>query len=194
MFDGEPDGTTPIDLDEAQDLIPTHLHTRDELNSWEQANILTAAEWVRKATAPALNEVTIRSLHRRMFDETWGWAGRYRTSDKTIGVFWADIPVEVKKFVDDGLYWIDNESFSISEAALRLHHRLVVIHPFVNGNGRHARLWCDLLLSQNGGTPFQWRAEELDQEGDARARYIAALRHADGGDFAPLLGLFLPGE
>ena len=191
MFDDEPVGATPIDADEAEGLIPGHIHTRGELNAWEQQNIIEAARWVRTATEPALRESTILGLHKRMFDRTWEWAGRYRTSEKNIRVCWADIGVEVRKFVDDGAYWLEHDVSSVDEAAARLHHRLVLIHPFANGNGRHARLWCDLLLRQNGRPMFSWSSEELDRAGESRQRYIEVLRKADGGDFGPLLGLLL---
>ena len=163
MFDDEPVGASPIDADEAEGLIPGHIQTRGELNAWEQQNIIEAARWVRTATEPALRESTILGLHKRMFDHTWEWAGRYRTSDKNIGVFWAEIGVEIRKFVDDGACWFENRLSSVDEAVARLHHRLVLIHPFPNGNGRHARLWCDLLLRQNGRPMFSWSSEELDR-------------------------------
>jgi len=191
MFNDEPPGASAIDADEAEGLIPGHIQTRGELNAWEQQNIIEAARWVRTATEPALRESTILGLHKRMFDRTWKWAGRYRTSDKNIGVFCPDIGVEIRKFVDDGAYWLEHDVSSVDEAAARLHHRLVLIHPFPDGNGRHARLWCDLLLRQNGRPMFSWSSEELDRAGESRRRYIDALRSADGGDFGPLLGLLL---
>ncbi|MCG6956120.1 MAG: mobile mystery protein B [Gemmatimonadetes bacterium] len=191
MSDKETDGATPVDPEEAEALLPKHIRSRAELNLWEQANILEAAKWVRRARAPALSDATIREVHRRMFDETWEWAGRYRTSDKTIGVYWATIPTEVKNLVDDGRYWLDKGTYPVDEAAARLHHRLVKIHPFPNGNGRHARLWCDMLLRQQGRPAFEWRNRELDAQGEARTAYIAALRAADGHDYGPLLGLLL---
>ena len=101
MVDG-PEGATPLDPDEAEDLIPTHIHTREELNLWEQENILEAVTWARRMRVPALSDLGVLELHRRMFDRTWSWAGRYRTSDKNIGVYWATIPVEVRKLLDDG--------------------------------------------------------------------------------------------
>ncbi len=191
MFDKEPDGATPVDPDEAEALLPTHIHTRAELNFWEQANILEATRWAVRARTRALSEATIREMHRRMFDETWAWAGRYRTSDKNIGVPWPTISMEVKNLLDDGEYWLDHGTFTVDEAAARLHHRLVKVHPFPNGNGRHARLWCDMVLLQNGRRPFEWKNRELDSEGEARRDYIAALRAADGQDYEALLGLLL---
>lgn len=191
MFDNEPDGATPVDPDEAEALLPAHIHSRAELNLWEQANILEGARWAARTRTPALSDATIRELHRRMFDETWAWAGRYRTSDKNIGVHWPAISTEVRKLLDDGQYWLDHGTFTVDEAAAQLHHRLVKIHPFPNGNGRHARLWCDMVLRQNGHRPFEWKNRELDSDGEARRAYIAALQAADGQDYGPLLSLLL---
>ncbi len=191
MFDNEPQGATPVDPDEADALLPAHIQTRTELNLWEQANILEAVRWAERARVQAVSEATIRELHRRMFDETWAWAGQYRTSDKNIGVFWATISTEVRNLLDDAQYWLDHGTFSIDEAAVRLHHRLVKVHPFPNGNGRHARLWCDMVLRENGRPPFEWRSRELDSDGEARRAYIEALQAADGHDYDSLMGLLL---
>jgi Fic-DOC domain mobile mystery protein B len=189
-----PEGATPLDPDEAEDLLPSHIRTRGELNVWEQENILVAASWVGKTRKAALDEATIRELHRRMFSETWGWAGRYRTSDKTIGIQWTQIPVAVRNVVEDGRLWLRDEVFTPDEAALRLHHRLVQIHPFPNGNGRQARLWCDMLLGQLGRPPIDWGGSTLDTAGEQREAYIRALWSADDGDLQPLLDLFLRGR
>jgi len=191
MSDNEPQGATPIDPDEAEELLAGHIRTRSELNEWEQQNILRAASWLRRTRMDILSEEFVRELHRKMFDQTWGWAGRYRTTDKNIGLPWYQIPSSVKDLVDDGRYWMENETHFPDEAALRLHHRMVWIHLFPNGNGRHARLWCDSLLESWGRPPFAWRNRELDNMGDARTSYITALRAADGYDFGPLFELFL---
>jgi len=184
------DGATPIDEDEAGDLLPTHIRTRDELNAWEQANIVAAAEWLGRSRRPALDEALIRELHRRMFDRTWRWAGRYRKSDKNLGAYWATVPTEVRNLVDDGQYWISNRTYPVDEAFVRLHHRLVRIHPFPNGNGRHARLWTDFALARAGRQPFDW-TPDLDREGSAPVRYVTALRRADAGHYDELFDLLL---
>jgi Fic-DOC domain mobile mystery protein B len=191
MFDNEPAGATPVDPDEAEALLPTHFHTRAELNLWEQSNILEAALWAQRTRIKVLEEATIRELHRRMFHRTWAWAGRYRTSDKNIGVYWATLPMEVMNLIGDAQHWLANHTFPIDEVAARLHHRLTKIHPFPNGNGRHARLWCDMILRRANRPPFQWRNKELDSDGEARQAYISALRAADDQDYGPLLELLL---
>jgi len=193
MFDPEPDGATPLAPDDAAALIPSHLTTRAELNAWEQTNILEAVRWVATARSPALSTATIRTLHQRMFGKTWEWAGRYRRVDTNIGVPWETIGVAVENFVEDGRFWLENRVYSIDEAAARLHHRLVKIHPFPNGNGRHARLWTDLLLRQSGRENFEW-GRSLDSDGDERQAYIQALRAADSEEFDPLLTLLLSGR
>lgn len=106
---GLPEGATPLGPDEAEDLLPSHIRTRDELNVWEQENILVAVTWAQRTRSEALDEPTVRELHRRMFSETWGWAGRYRTSDTTIGIHWPQISVAVRNFIDDGRLWIREE-------------------------------------------------------------------------------------
>ena len=188
---GPPPGATLIDPDEADALIPAHLHTRQELFAWEQTNILEAQQWTLRTRVLALDESTVRDLHRRMFDRTWEWAGQYRRSDKNIGVDWKQIAVEVQNLVDDCDLWISEQIYPLDEAAVRLHHRLVQIHPFPDGNGRHARLWCDLVLRQNGREPFEWKNRRLGSAGAARSAYIAALKDADRGEFASLIGLLL---
>lgn len=194
MFDSEPEGATPLDNDEAADLLPTHIHTRAELNAWEQQNILAAATWARSTRSSVLDVPFIRELHRRMFNETWIWAGRFRTSDKNIGVHWNAIATEVKLLVDDGRYWVEHQTYSMDEIALRLHHRLVKIHPFPNGNGRHARLWCDILVRRHDRPVFPWTNGVLNQSGARRRAYIAALRAADNLDYGPLFDLYLVGR
>lgn len=191
MHDDPFPGATPLDPDQAADLIPGHVRTREQLNVWEQENILAAAQWTQRTRFAALEERTIRELHRRMFDRTWRWAGTYRRSDKNIGVEWSSIPEEVWKLVDDGAYWIDEQVFDIDEVAIRLHHRLVYIHAFPDGNGRHARLWCDMILVQNGRRPVQWQNQSLGSAGAARSAYIDSLRAADRGDFEPMRELLL---
>lgn len=184
-----PAGATPIDPDESAGLIPGHITTRNQLNEWEQANIAQAVVWVRRTAVDPFLPETVTGLHRRMFDRTWTWAGHFRDSLKSIGVAKELIGEELKKLLDDGRYWIEHQTFGHRETALRLHHRMVWIHPFPNGNGRHARLWVDLVLRHVGGSPISWGGG-LAREGRTRDDYIMALRAADVDDFGPLLKLY----
>lgn len=180
-------GATPIDADELAGLIPGHITTQGELNEWEQQNIQLGDDWARRQRKDLLNEDFLRQLHKRMFGETWKWAGEFRRSDKNIGVDWLHIAVELRKLLDDLRYQVEHGSYPPDEIAVRFHHRLVSIHPFPNGNGRHARLMADLLVERMGQPRFTWGSQNLIDAGEARQRYIAALQAADTGDIALLL-------
>ena len=184
-----PDGATPLDPDEAEGLLADHISTRGELNAWEQLNIVKGAEWIRnKATIQdILTQDTVRELHRRMFSETWTWAGRFRGSLKNIGVAPEAISEGLHDLLADITYWIEHRTYSVDEIGCRFHHRLVAIHPFPNGNGRHARIITDALLRALGGVPFSWGSGSIDNPGMVRERYISSLRDADGQDYSALI-------
>jgi len=183
------DGQTPLDPNETGGLIPRHLVTQGDLNDWEQQNILQAVKWLRRTKFPeVLSERFCRELHRRMFDNTWDWAGTYRLSNKNIGCDWPLVPVKLNQVLGNAQYWLNHQSYAADEAAARFHHALVVIHPFPNGNGRHARLMVDTMLMRLGREPFSWGSTaNLQGRGAVRNRYIAALRAADASNFEPLL-------
>ncbi|MBL8391998.1 MAG: mobile mystery protein B, partial [Candidatus Accumulibacter sp.] len=134
-----------------------------------------------------LNEPFLRQLHRQIFGKTWRWAGEFRKSDKNIGVDWLRIGIELRQLLDDVRYQAEHASLLPDEIAVRLHHRLVAIHPFANGNGRHARLLADLLVVRLGQPRFTWGSRNLVDAGATRQAYIAALQAADTRDYAPLL-------
>ena len=182
-----PPGATPLDADELASLIPGHITTQGELNEWEQANIVQGDQWARKQRKEILNEGFLRQLHKQMFGETWKWAGEFRKSDKNIGIDWPKISVELRKLLDDVHYQIEHASYPPDEIAVRFHHRLVAIHPFPNGNGRHARLMADLLAKRLGQSGFTWGSHSLVDAGTTRQAYIAALQAADARDYASLL-------
>jgi Fic-DOC domain mobile mystery protein B len=132
-------------------------------------------------------EKQIKLLHEKMFGGVWSWAGAYRTTERNIGVAAYRIPVEMAAMLANVRYWVDHGAFPADEIAVRLHHQLTQIHPFSNGNGRHARLMADLVMERLGGEPFSWGGSSLASAGELRARYVAALRAADGHDVEPLL-------
>ncbi len=188
-----PFGATPIDPDEVQGLLQSHVSTRQELNELEEANIQVGAEWaiaravLGRRRLDVVTEDFLYELHRRMFGSVWAWAGQVRTTDKNIGVDKFVIRSEVRKLVKDAQYWREHSTYGADELAVRFHHRLVSIHPFPNGNGRHARLMADLIVQQAGGRPFSWGGTSLVETSALRNAYIDALREADQGVLEPLI-------
>ena len=181
-------GATPLDPDEAAALIPRHIATQGQLDEWEQQNILEGERWAAaRRRKEVLDERFLRELHKRMFGGTWKWAGKYRTTEKNLGVAPERIAVELRNLVEDTKAQIEAGAPPTDEIAARFHHRLVSIHPFANGNGRHARVATDLLLAELGAQPFTWGRSDLVHATRARETYLAALRAADRRDYAPLL-------
>jgi Fic-DOC domain mobile mystery protein B len=163
-------------------LIP-NLSTKEELNEWERQNILAAKDWalnprVMKREDPLI-EPYLRELHKRMFDQTWKWAGKYRKTEKNLGVPFHQIMNGIAALLGDAHYWIDRGTFDLDEIAIRFHHRLVLIHPFPNGNGRHARMVADAVAVKHGAGEFTWGAKKWKNIGRAREEYIRCLRAAD---------------
>jgi Fic-DOC domain mobile mystery protein B len=182
-------GSTALDPDEAAGLKPG-IDTWSELNAFEQANIAQALLWATKSRTLKKSLLTVgslRLLHKRMFDDTWTWAGTFRVSGKNIGAEPHMIQALLGQLCGDGAYWMENDTFPLGECAVRFHHRLVSIHPFPNGNGRHSRLTADLLMMFAGQAPFSWGGQSIDVEGETRVRYLEALRAADRGNYKLLL-------
>ncbi len=182
------DGNTPLDEDESEGVIPTHITTQGALNEWEQANILEAEQWAfARKRRKHLSIDLVFELHRRMFANTWKWAGQVRTTLKNIGVPVSEIRPELLNLLRDADHWIEHRTYDADELAARFHHRLVRIHGFPNGNGRHARLMADVILFNLNRSRFSWGGADLYRKGEARDRYLAALREADRSNVKPLL-------
>lgn len=187
-----PPGATPLNPNEIAGLKLSYISTQTELNAAEQDNILRGEKWAfAQKRKDFLSEKFFRDLHVKMFGLVWAWAGTYRTSDKSIGVAWMHIPTEMKKLIEDVRYWITHETYPMDEIAARLHHRLVFIHPFPNGNGRWARVAADVLLFNSGHETFSWGAKmkkgTLGEHSPSRAMYIRALQLADLRKYDELL-------
>jgi len=187
-----PEGATPLDPNEIDSLIPSDVNTQSQLDMAEEQNILIANTWAfSKNHNDILTEAFLKKLHQKMFELVWEWAGQFRKSEKSIGVLWFQIPEEVKKLCDDVNFWIKNKTYDWTELGARFHHRLVLIHCFPNGNGRHARLITDLLLRTHDKTPFSWGSQmkkgDLASNTYARKEYINALRCADNKNLKPLI-------
>jgi Fic-DOC domain mobile mystery protein B len=183
----EPDNATPLTPEERRELIPAHIAYRSELNEAEQENIARAQDWALARRRDLLSEKFIKDLHRRMLGDVWRWAGKFRTSERNLGIPFYEIPAAIRQLLDDTRAWIEYKSYPPDEIVVRFHHRLVQIHPFPNGNGRHSRLLTDLLVMSLGGERFSWGSANLQDAGGVRHRYITALQAADNHDVGPLL-------
>ena len=187
LFD-EPDHATPLTEEEKAALIPADITFRRDLNQAEHSNIERGQDWAFRARRrELLSEGFNVGLHAHLFGDVWRWAGRFRTTERNLGMPHHQIPMAVRHLVADARAWVEHRAYSTDELAVRVHHRLVLIHPFVNGNGRHARLMADLLVMRLGGERFTWGSANLQDDGEVRRRYIAALQAADQHDYAPLL-------
>src|SRR6266851_5163076 len=180
------DAATPLTPAERNGLIPTHVTLRGELNELEQQNIAEANGWAFERRRNVLDEAFLRGLHRRMFNKVWRWAGEYRSTERNIGVKPYRIQPDLIQAIDDARFWVDNKTYEPDELAVRFHHKVVLVHPFPNGNGRWSRLAADLLVTGQGGTRFSWGGGNLHLSGDARQAYVEALHAADNHDLGPL--------
>ncbi len=183
------EGATPLDIDQLNGLIPDHISTQHELNAWEAQNILEAQKWLlfSRPETDVLNTILIKNLHKKMFNQTWAWAGEFRKNSTNIGVEPHRISSDVKTLLDDVQFWMDHNTFDIDEIAVRLHHRLVFIHCFSNGNGRHSRLYTDLFLKAQNVKTFSWGSQSLEKDSHIRKAYINALRAADNQEYSLLI-------
>ena len=185
-------GQTPLSEEEMEGLKVPTITTRKELDEFEQQNIEKALEWYlyrRKFKVDKiLSQDFINQVHVKMFGDVWNWAGKTRRSEKNIGVPWMQIPVELRKLLDDCKFWIENKTYSDEEISIRFKHRIVAIHIFPNGNGRHSRLMGDIMMKHAfNKSIFTWGQRNLVNKSEVRDNYIKSLKKADNGDFTDLI-------
>lgn len=185
------DGQTPLDEDEKNGLKLKSITTQKELDEFEQINIEKAVEWTIHANLKPekiLTEKFIKDVHKKMYGDVWKWAGEFRKTNKNIGVQWTQIGVELKNLLDDSKYWIENKTYAPDEIAIRFKHRIVAIHCFPNGNGRHSRMMADIIIeSIFGNDVFSWHKSNMVKTDETRKNYIVALKEADKGNINPLI-------
>lgn len=184
-------GQTPLNEEEKEGLKIKSITTQKELDEFEQLNIEKAVEWTIRANLTPkkiLTEKFIKDLHKKMYDDVWKWAGEFRMTDKNIGIKWSQIGIELKNLIDDTKYWIENKTYPPIEIAIRFKHRIVAIHCFPNGNGRHSRMMADIIIKSIFGKEiFSWHQSNMVKANETRNEYINALRKADNGNIAPLI-------
>jgi len=184
-------GQTPLSNEEKEGLLVKSITTRAELDEFEQLNIEKAIEWTlnhKFQKEQILTEEYIKYVHKKMFGDVWKWAGKFRKTEKNIGVKWTRIGMELKVLMDDTKHWIENNTYSPDEIAIRFKHRLVSIHCFPNGNGRHSRIMADIIIEFIFGKEvFTWNNSKLVEPSNARKEYINSIVDADNGNIEPLL-------
>ena len=184
-------GQTPLDEEEKNELLIESITTRGELNEFEQMNIVQAIEWTlfRKFDRDyILSEHFVKELHMKMFGEVWAWAGKFRKTNKNIGVDKTQISVSLRQLLENAKYWIANNAFDDDEIAVRICHEIVRIHCFPNGNGRHSRIIADVVITHIFNKPlFSWGQSDLTEHTEARKLYISAIKEADNGNIGPLI-------
>jgi Fic-DOC domain mobile mystery protein B len=185
-------GQTLVAESERDDLIPS-IVSREQLNELELSGTASARIWAMSERVlrrdDHLTDRFLRELHYRMFHRVWRWAGRYRTTPRNLGWEVHRIAEGVRGALDDAQYWLAHGTYPPAEAAVRLHHRLVVVHPWSNGNGRHSRLLADIILAARNETALSWggKSANLLKPGLIRKWYVASLQRADQGDYGDLL-------
>ncbi len=184
-------GQTPLNEEEKEGLKIKSITTQQELDEFEQLNIEKAVEWSIRTKLKAekiLTEKFVKDLHKRMFSDVWKWAGDFRKSEKNLGIPWSQIGIELRSLLDDTKYWIENGTYSPEDIAIRFKHRLVSIHCFPNGNGRHSRLMADVIVeSIFGQEVFSWHQSNMVKADETRSEYINSLKQADNGNIEPLI-------
>jgi Fic-DOC domain mobile mystery protein B len=185
------DGQTPLNDEEKNGLRIPSITTREELDEFEQLNIEKAIQWTfgkKIKTEQLFSEKFIKNLHKRMYGDVWKWAGTFRNSEKNIGIKSYLIAIELKQLLDDAIFWKENNTYNSEELAIRFKHRLVSIHCFANGNGRHSRLMADLIMEKLYRSKFfSWGSTNLVKATETRSNYIQAVRKADNNDIEPLI-------
>ncbi|MEY4894407.1 MAG: hypothetical protein RL751_1224 [Bacteroidota bacterium] len=184
------EGQTPLDPEQINGLKIKTISTQRQLNEFEQTNINEALKWLnsKRKIKDVLSEEFMIQLHKRMLGLVWKWAGQLRRTETNIGIDWTRISMELRVLVDDTNFWVEHQTYLPEEIAIRFKHRLVSIHCFPNGNGRHSRIMADLIaLHVFGLNKFSWGHSSLVDSSEQRKMYLNALKLADNGDFSQLI-------
>ena len=184
------EGQTPLEPEQINGLKIKTISTQQQLNEFEQTNINEALQWLnsKRKIKDVLSEEFMIQLHKRMLGMVWKWAGQLRRTETNIGIDWTRISMELRLLIDDANFWVEQQTYIPEEIAIRFKHRLVSIHCFPNGNGRHSRIMADLIaLHVFGLNKFSWGNSSLVDSSEQRKIYLKALKMADNGNFSELI-------
>ena len=184
------EGQTPLEPEQINGLKIKIISTQQQLNEFEQTNINEALQWLnsKRKIKDVLSEEFMIQLHKRMLGMVWKWAGQLRRTETNIGIDWTRISMELRLLIDDANFWVEQQTYIPEEIAIRFKHRLVSIHCFPNGNGRHSRIMADLIaLHVFGLNKFSWGNSSLVDSYEQRKIYLKALKMADNGNFSELI-------
>ena len=184
------EGQTPLEPEQINGLKIKIISTQQQLNEFEQTNINEALQWLnsKRKIKDVLSEEFMIQLHKRMLGMVWKCAGQLRRTETNIGIDWTRISMELRLLIDDANFWVEQQTYIPEEIAIRFKHRLVSIHCFPNGNGRHSRIMADLIaLHVFGLNKFSWGNSSLVDSSEQRKIYLKALKMADNGNFSELI-------
>lgn len=190
-FEGESiPGQTP--LADLSGLRDRSIRTQAGLNVAEARNIRKAVVKYMSAVpshrTARFDGAWLRRVHREMFGDVWSWAGAYRRHETNIGSVPHLIEIDLHDLLAARAEW-GRVGMNVEEQGARLHHRLVQIHPFANGNGRWSRLIANIHLRLNKHAIVEWPEATIGGASVIREEYLDALRWADRGDFGTLVEL-----
>jgi Fic-DOC domain mobile mystery protein B len=177
--------STKVPLEMKQKLL-IDVKTLGEVYSAEMIGITKAVKELGGKPLE-LNTSELFEFHKKALSEIWQWAGKARLYQTNIGVESSQINIKLKDLFDDVHFWITNKTYPVREIGIRMHHRIIFIHPFVDVNGRIGRLYTDIFLKQNGEESL---SAKLNQGEDVRKKYIEVMnRTYETKDFSELIKL-----
>jgi Fic-DOC domain mobile mystery protein B len=183
------DGSTPLDPDQITGIKFSHLVNMGELDEVEDLNIQKGLEWLnRQKGDDYISMEFFCKLHEKLFSDVWKWAGKFRKVEVNLSQIRSyDVGPQLKMFFEDVKIWIESGKMSWDEIAAEMHHRLIAIHPFPNGNGRTTRIYTEYVQKRNKQAVTSWKASLVHDPKERRRSYIKALQQADKGNFQPLI-------
>jgi Fic-DOC domain mobile mystery protein B len=187
------DGRTPLPDEWKKDLVPIlkHLKIVAELDEVEEENIIEGLIWLDDCKDDGLDWMFWFKLHKKMFNNVWKWAGKFRDRELANDDFNHPgyIQQNIKKLEGDLKFWLSRDAkMDQQEAMARFHIALLTIHPFSNGNGRTTRILTDYICKRQGFSVPTWGLAHRGDAKEHRQVYInSVLKARREGDFSEMI-------